>query len=581
MKIPWVSIKGLDNSDELGFEPQPMVRWLSPRGLSTTALQVGLSGVFGAYSDKREIQAALKPPGVTDLSGSDELWFDWIADVGDGFSSTYATAKLLAQPTLSLPHEGRAIETKRGRALVLGGDLAYPAASLTEYQNRFVGPYSAAFPEAAIGEGEQAPLMIACAGNHDWYDGLTTFLRLFCTGRRIGGWQTEQPRSYFLIKLPHNWWMMGIDLAFDYFIDQPQMDFFRDAAKEVLAPGDKVILATHKPSWIFGGLNADRLLYSPEAMSNLQRFEIDVIQANGLKMPLALAGDIHHYNRYEREDGSQHRITSGSGSAFLYPTHNLPEAFAWPEAGGAVRYENKQVYPSAAISKKRRKGILLAPLKNPSFMVFIAIVYVLYALMIHFAITQGLEPGFKRTMADATVVDVLRLVVNNPASFLMTAIFVFFLIVFADASRWWKRIAVGGVHAWFQLSTMIGVIIGVTSSIRSLSVVPFTILFVLLVAFWGALWGSAVFAVYLWIMQRFFKKHPTHSFSAQRIEDFRSFLRLKVERDGALTIYPLAVKKVPQKWRFVKDRAAADPWFEPEDRPIEAELIEPPIRIEG
>ena len=108
---------------------------------------------------------------------------------------------------------------------MLGGDLAYPAATPTQFNERFVGPMTLAFPESAA--GDEPPTMIACAGNHDWYDGLTTFLRLFCDGRRIAGWRTEQSRSYFAIELPHRWWILGIDLAFDFFIDMPQMDFFR------------------------------------------------------------------------------------------------------------------------------------------------------------------------------------------------------------------------------------------------------------------------------------------------------------------------------------------------------------------
>ena len=54
----------LDATASLGFNPQPMVRWLGPRGLSATAMQVLLSTIFGAYSDKRDIQAALKAPAV-------------------------------------------------------------------------------------------------------------------------------------------------------------------------------------------------------------------------------------------------------------------------------------------------------------------------------------------------------------------------------------------------------------------------------------------------------------------------------------------------------------------------------------
>src|SRR3954469_2139874 len=46
---------------ELKFEPQTMVRWFDPVQLAGTALQVIVSSFFGAYSDKREIQAAVAP----------------------------------------------------------------------------------------------------------------------------------------------------------------------------------------------------------------------------------------------------------------------------------------------------------------------------------------------------------------------------------------------------------------------------------------------------------------------------------------------------------------------------------------
>jgi hypothetical protein len=204
---------------ELGFTPRPMVRWLGPGGLSVTALQVLLSTIFGAYSDKREIQAALQESGVADFSAADSLWFDFMADTGDGFNPTYTTASLLARDKLQLTHDGQAIVTERGRLLLLGGDLAYPAATPTNFQDRFVGPMALAFPESAA--GPDPPTMFACAGNHDWYDGLTTFLRLFCQGKRMGGWRTEQTRSYFAVQLPQRWWILGIDLAFDFFIDAP------------------------------------------------------------------------------------------------------------------------------------------------------------------------------------------------------------------------------------------------------------------------------------------------------------------------------------------------------------------------
>jgi hypothetical protein len=81
----------------------------------------------------------------------------------------------------------------------------------------------------------------AIPGNHDWYDGLTAFLRLFCHTRWIGCWQTRQTRSYFAIRLPHGWWLWGLDMALEDDLDGPQSAYFTYYAK-LLAKDDKVIL---------------------------------------------------------------------------------------------------------------------------------------------------------------------------------------------------------------------------------------------------------------------------------------------------------------------------------------------------
>lgn len=54
------------------------------------------------------------------LSKRDDLWFDFMADTGDGGNSTYSVARLLAQPFLKM---GK-LELPRGRLLIIGGDLA-------------------------------------------------------------------------------------------------------------------------------------------------------------------------------------------------------------------------------------------------------------------------------------------------------------------------------------------------------------------------------------------------------------------------------------------------------------------------
>jgi hypothetical protein len=114
-----------------------MVRWLSPSGLSTTGGQVLLSGIFGAYADKREIQAALKEPTGIDLSREDDLILDFMADTGDGFNPTFAVARTLAEPNLLVSNGADELNLPRGKLLVLGGDIAYPAASADGFRDRF------------------------------------------------------------------------------------------------------------------------------------------------------------------------------------------------------------------------------------------------------------------------------------------------------------------------------------------------------------------------------------------------------------------------------------------------------------
>jgi hypothetical protein len=566
-----------------------MVRWLGPRGLSATAMQVLLSTMFGAYSDKRDIQAALKAPAESDFSAHDSMWFDFLADTGDGFNPTYTTATLVAGDIV-LEHDGDELVTERGPLLLLGGDLAYPAATPTQFRERFLGPMALAFPESA--GGDDPPVMIACAGNHDWYDGLTTFLRLFCEGKRIGGWRTEQTRSYFAIKLPQRWWILGIDLAFDFFIDAPQMDFFRKVATEQLQPGDRVILVNHRPSWLFVGLGEHKL-YTHQSTANMQEFERTILHANGIEVPLVLAGDIHHYNRYVSAEGDQQRITAGAGGTFLHPTDYLRTEFSWPTGDGATTFQQEHVYPGIARSKRLRWGTLLAPFKNPSFVVFLGAFYLLFMLAVRFALPDANTVGLNTALKDSDPDDVAQAIFNNPLSFLLAVGLLGVLITFADASTNVRRILAGLGHWVLQFLLLVLVIWGVAELATQLpeerlvvealflrfTLSLDTLVLIVGVAVIGGYLASQLFAIYLFLAYSLFRRHATHAFSSQRIEDYRCFLRFRIDADGSLTIYPIGVRKVPKRWRFVLDDGPHR--AEPRDRAIEAHLIEPPIRISG
>lgn len=70
-----------------------------------------------------------RPTSGDGCSGDrEELWFDFMADCGDGFDSSYQVARMLAQPSLPVKLRGSASARvlPRGNFLVVGGDLAYP-----------------------------------------------------------------------------------------------------------------------------------------------------------------------------------------------------------------------------------------------------------------------------------------------------------------------------------------------------------------------------------------------------------------------------------------------------------------------
>src|ERR1051326_6695707 len=139
-----------DSAKQLGFRKAPMVHWLSPRMLANTAIQVVISDTFGELLDKRELEAQLptrihdeRPEGRDDVG----MWFDYMADSGDGFDSTYTIAYLLAQDHLSVGGD----ELPRGRFLMMGGDQVYPTPSKAVYDEKLKGPYKAALPIPAVG----------------------------------------------------------------------------------------------------------------------------------------------------------------------------------------------------------------------------------------------------------------------------------------------------------------------------------------------------------------------------------------------------------------------------------------------
>ena len=183
----------------------------------------------------------------------------------------------------------------------------------TAYEQRLVQPY-----EAALRRTEAPhPHLYALPGNHDWYDGLAAFTRLFCARRWLAGWQTRQSRSYFALRLPRGWWLLGVDTQLESDIDFPQVEYFRAVERE-MAPEDRVILCSAEP----GALHATaepRAARHGYLENNLTYLQERVLQGCA-GVP---AGDLHQYRRHVDRQGAQH-VIAGGGGAFLHPTHAPP-----------------------------------------------------------------------------------------------------------------------------------------------------------------------------------------------------------------------------------------------------------------
>ncbi|GBC78210.1 hypothetical protein HRbin08_01697 [bacterium HR08] len=349
---------------EGGHTSKPeMVHWYDPGQLVKTGIQVLASIIWGSRADARIILAGLREEQeLFDYSDRRELWIDYVADLGDGWNATYAVAYCLAQERLSV--DGH--ETRRGDLLIMGGDEVYPAASREEYERRLVTPYEAAFPRSE----PPHPHLFALPGNHDWYDGLVSFTRLFCQKtppRWIGGWQLPQTRSYFALKLPHGWWLLGADIQLEADIDGPQLEYFQAIAQQ-MAPGDRVILCTPKPDWIYGAKHT----------MNLDYFEQKILAPRGARVVLRLTGDLHHYRRHEHEttDGSKtHLIIAGGGGAFLHPTHgpNVDRICYGPD-GACFRLAAE--FPDRKTSRRLTWRNLQFPIRNLRFGILPGVAYV-------------------------------------------------------------------------------------------------------------------------------------------------------------------------------------------------------------
>ncbi|MEJ0086224.1 MAG: hypothetical protein WDO72_11105 [Pseudomonadota bacterium] len=512
-----------------------MVGWYDPRVLAHSAYLVAIANVFGRHSDTRLIEAlASQPQNEFDYSAtppSGDFWFDYAADIGDGWNPTYAIADAIAQPTLDLQSGDTVEPTKAGSLLVFGGDEVYPYPSRSEYDVRTETPYKMAFA------GRAHPDVFAIPGNHDWYDSLVAFSRTFCRPERgFAGCATRQTRSYFALKLPANWWLLAIDLQLGADLDEPQVQYFQKVAAR-MDDAARLIFCVPEPRWIFEDAYPRHVSY--EEQTSTRFLEEEVFKR---KARVFLTGDLHFYKRHENAAGVQ-KITAGGGGAFLHPTH--------APATKLLRngFEQRAVYPDEQTSRRLTWRNFLFPFLNPKAGWLYAFLYAMSAWLASASLEASDVIDLPSALSAA-----INAAIRDPLNGMWLITIVAGFIFFTDTHvRSW-RVVGGASHALLHLAAAF--LVGwcaLLITVRGFDLHYGSLLQLLLsglvAVILGAIVGPFILGLYLFASIRIFGRHSTEAFSSLRIQDFKQWLRLRIDASGTLTIYSIAIDRVPRRWR--------------------------------
>ncbi|MDJ0343615.1 metallophosphoesterase [Streptomyces sp. H10-C2] len=285
------------------------------------------------------------PDFVIERDDPESYSFMLIADTGEGDAPQYAVVPGF-------------LEAGAGtRFAVLSSDVIYPVGSVNDYGPKFFQPY----------KDYDAPIY-AVPGNHDWYDGLTGFMRVFCDAPALppaarpkplsAGWwrgllwkssdvaderrldearllrsapaqQAMQPGPYWAIDSgPLR--IIGIDTGLLGSIDKEQGEWLRRVSQ---GPGPK-ILVTGSPIYV-----DDK--YHPCAIEGGGTVD-EIVRNPACHYVAAIGGDIHNYQHYPvNVDGRTiEYIVCGGGGAFMHATHTIPRV-----AVAGVTEQDFRCYP--------------------------------------------------------------------------------------------------------------------------------------------------------------------------------------------------------------------------------------------
>ncbi|MEU1917882.1 metallophosphoesterase family protein [Streptomyces massasporeus] len=318
--------------------PKPeKISWLDPKMLWVARNGV-LASWFGDPTGRTRSRwvaqrAASGAPAdkVIRRDDPDRFSFLVIGDTGEGDDQQYAVVP------------GFLKTGQDTRFAVLASDVIYPVGSADDYDTKFFRPY----------QDYRAPIY-AIPGNHDWYEDLGGFMRVFCDDapplppeprprpltrawlrsllwhrprpdagqhlaearklRSAPEQQAVQPGPYWAIDAgPVR--IIGIDTGLLGTLDAEQGAWLREVSRgprpKILVTGSPLYVdGRREPCAIEGGGTVDDIVRDPDH-----------------HYVAAIGGDIHNYQRYpvRLDDGrTLQYVVAGGGGAFMHATHTIP-----------------------------------------------------------------------------------------------------------------------------------------------------------------------------------------------------------------------------------------------------------------
>jgi hypothetical protein len=571
-----------------------------------------------------------QPEATGEFAG--EFWFDFIADTGDGGNACHAVAQAALADRLTL--DGQTLPRGElllfGGDLAYPSastdDYRYRFVEMFEAVRNSFEPGLVRGRPLTLAAVPQNHDWMDSASTFSRY-----FVRGYDSAPFLGA-AIPQRQSYFCVKLPGGWWAFGLDFALTHDIDRDQYEQFEalvlgtPTKPAALADTDKVVLIYPEPYWTRPiGDGADE--------SHPKRYQrLEGLLRSRVK--LRLAGDLHHYMRWDSVSwGRLVTCGTGGAFAHPTHTKTTmrpvrlsefdtrdcipPEPFTTRPALAIGLTEDKHpgceferqeatVYPDVDASRAGCKDNITALFRrnasgwggNYSFALLLGALYWFNAYLNSMPFVDSFAAdGFQAMWRFGTgeyghvFMLWLKAMVFSPLGFLINLLMAFGCMVMGREAvdelspaegrlwRWTITWGIGFVHALvhvlavysleFWLHQAVGELHWIPDRTQPTGLILHSCLVGLGVFASGALVGALIFGGYLALMSRL-GYLTNNGYAALGWQDYKGFLRFRIDAKGELTAHFIALERVPRRWQ--RNPGAGPVWVADDDLATQARV---------